>query len=334
MNEVAANLDYLKWIEIAVTGGVIVVAAAVGLWVVRLGLRPLDAIEDTADDIAAGDLTRRVPEAAPRTEVGRLARALNAMLSQIERAFNERQASEDRLRRFVADASHELRTPLTSIRGYAELFRRGADHRPEDLAKTMRSIEQEATRMGVLVDDLLLLARLDQGRPIERLPVELTRLAHQAVDAAEIIDRRHPLTIDTNGPVWVIGDPARLRQVVDNLLANVRTHTAPDTPATLLVVERDGQAVVEVSDEGPGLTADQAARAFERFYRADPSRSRDRGGSGLGLAIVDSIVTAHGGRVGVATETGHGATFRIWLPLEHPDAATPVKLADLTPKNG
>jgi two-component system OmpR family sensor kinase len=256
------------------------------------------------------------------------------MLSQIERAFNERQASEERLRRFVADASHELRTPLTSIRGYAELFRRGADHRPEDLAKTMRSIEQEATRMGVLVDDLLLLARLDQGRPIERHPVELTRLAHQAVDAAEIIDGRHPLTIASNGPVWVIGDPARLRQVVDNLLANVRTHTAPGTPATVRVLEREGQAVVEISDQGPGLTADQAARAFERFYRADPSRSRDRGGSGLGLAIVDSIVTAHGGRVGVATETGHGATFRIWLPLQHRDAATPVKLAGLTPKSG
>jgi two-component system OmpR family sensor kinase len=318
LTDVAANLHYLKWIEFAVSGGVLIVAVAAGLWLVRVGLHPLSAIEDTAEEIAAGDLSRRVPEGSPRTEVGRLARALNGMLSHIERAFTERQASEERLRQFVADASHELRTPLTSIRGYSELFRRGADHRPEDLAKTMRGIEAEATRMGVLVDDLLLLARLDQGRPLERRPVELTQLAHHAVDAAMVIDDRHPLTLDTNGAVWVLGDRARLRQVIDNLLANVRTHTPPGTSATVRVAGTDRRAVIEVADQGPGLTPDRASRVWERFYRADPSRSRDSGGSGLGLAIVDSIATAHGGRVDLHSEVGHGATFHVELPLTDP----------------
>jgi two-component system OmpR family sensor kinase len=322
LTDVAANLHYLKWIEFAVSGSVLLVAVGAGWWLVRVGLRPLSDIEDTAEEIAAGDLTRRVPEAPPRTEVGRLARALNGMLTQIERAFTERQASEDRLRRFVADASHELRTPLTSIRGYSELFRRGADHRPEDLAKTMRRIEAEATRMGVLVDDLLLLARLDQGRPLERHPVELTQLAHQAVDAARVIDHAHPLSLQTNGPVWVLGDRARLRQIVDNLLANVRTHTPPGTPATVRVTAGKDRAVIEVADQGPGLAADKAGRVFERFYRADPSRARDSGGSGLGLAIVESITAAHGGRVDVHTEVGGGAAFQIELPISPDDPGT------------
>jgi two-component system OmpR family sensor kinase len=322
LTDVAANLHYLKWIEFAVSGSVLVVAVGAGWWLVRVGLRPLSDIEETAEEIAAGDLTRRVPEAPHRTEVGRLARALNGMLTQIERAFTERQASEDRLRRFVADASHELRTPLTSIRGYSELFRRGADHRPEDLAKTMRRIEAEATRMGVLVDDLLLLARLDQGRPLERHPVELTQLAHQAVDAARVIDHGHPLNLQTNGPVWVLGDRARLRQVVDNLLANVRTHTPPGTPATVEVSGSNDRAVIEVADQGPGLAADKASRVFERFYRADPSRARDSGGSGLGLAIVESITAAHGGRVHVHSEVGGGAAFQVELPMSAPDPET------------
>lgn len=325
LTDVAANLHYLKWIEFAVSGGVLIVTAAAGLWLVRVGLHPLSAIEDTAEEIAAGDLTRRVPEASPRTEVGRLARALNGMLSHIERAFAERQASEDRLRRFVADASHELRTPLTSIRGYSELFRRGANHRPEDLARTMRGIEEEATRMGVLVDDLLLLARLDQGRPLERQPVELSTIAHQAADSAQVIDHGHPLTVQAEGPVWVLGDRARLRQVIDNLLANVRTHTPPGTPATVRVSIGQSQAIIEVADRGPGMGPDRASRVFERFYRGDPSRARDSGGSGLGLAIVHSIALAHGGTVELDTGRGEGTMFKVHLPLAptQPDLVVP-----------
>jgi two-component system, OmpR family, sensor kinase len=316
MRDVAATLHDLRWIELAVTSAVLLAAAAAGFWVVRLGLRPLDDIEETAEYIAAGDLTRRVPEAGPRTEVGRLAVALNAMLSQIETAFGERHASEDRLRRFVADASHELRTPLTSIRGYAELFRRGANHRPEDLSRIMRNIEEEAIRMGVLVDDLLLLARLDNHRPLEMSPVDLGKVVGQAVDAARFVDEQHSLELKVFGEVWVQGDRARLRQVVDNLLANVRTHTPPGTSASVVVSAEDGVAVLEVADEGPGLEPALASRVFERFYRADPSRARDRGGSGLGLSIVESIVTAHGGQATATGRPGEGSTFRITLPRQ------------------
>jgi two-component system OmpR family sensor kinase len=315
MRDVHSTLHDLVLIELAVSAGVLIAAGGLGLWLVRLGLRPLDGIETTAEAIAAGDLARRVPEASTRTEVGRLAVAINAMLSQIEGAFAERQASEDRLRRFVADASHELRTPLTSIRGYAELFRRGANHRPDDLAKAMNRIEAEAVRMGVLVDDLLLLARLDRGLPLLRTPVDLTRVAMEAAEAAQVVDHTRPLAIQTNGPVTVLGDPARLRQVADNLLANVRTHTPEGTHATVRVSAHDGTAVLEVSDEGPGVSPDQATRIFERFYRADTGRSREHGGSGLGLAIVDSIVSSLGGKTNVTSEPGHGATFRVELPV-------------------
>jgi two-component system, OmpR family, sensor kinase len=290
---------------------------------VRIGLRPLDDIETTAEAIAAGDLARRIPEAPPRTEVGRLSRSLNAMLSQIEEAFDERQASEHRLRRFVADASHELRTPLTSIRGYSELYRRGANHRPEDLATVMRRIEEEASRMGILVDDLLLLARLDQGRPLARTPLDLTRIAGEAIESSEVIDNRHPLALKAEGPVTAIGDPLRVRQVLDNLLANVRTHTPPGTSAIVRVGATNGTAILEVSDVGPGLDPEQADRVFERFYRADSSRTRERGGSGLGLAIVDSITRSLGGRAAVESSPGSGTTFRVELPLDGPSSGPP-----------
>ncbi len=335
MRSVADTLHGLFWIELAVTGAVLIAVAVAGFVVVRVALRPLDDIEVTAEHIAAGDLTRRVPEAPPGTEVGRLGVALNAMLSQIERAFSERQASEDRLRQFVADASHELRTPLTSIRGYAELFRRGAHHRPEDLAKTMRSIEEEATRMGVLVDDLLLLARLDDHRPLAEAPVNLADVVHQAVDAARVIDNGHPLDLESAGPVWVVGDRVRLRQVVDNLLTNVRTHTPPATPATVRVRSDNGSAVIEIHDRGVGLSPEEAARVFERFYRADRSRTRERGGSGLGLSIVQSIVNAHGGAATVTSAPGEGTCFRVTLPLQPDvdagaDAVPPMEGAPAT----
>ncbi|RJL31845.1 sensor histidine kinase [Bailinhaonella thermotolerans] len=295
---------------------------------VRRGLRPLAAIADTAAAIGGGDLSRRVPEAGPRTEVGRLGAALNAMLGQIESAFGERRRAEARLRRFVADASHELRTPVAAIRGYAELFRRGAASRPDDLARAMARIEAEARRMGSLVEELLLLARLDQGLPLLSEPVDLTALAAEAVDDARVLGPAHLVYLETapGGPVVVRGDADRLRQVVANLLANVRHHTPEGTEARVRVSRDGGQAVIEVADDGPGLDEERAARVFERFYRADPSRARTAPaggaarpeGSGLGLAIVAAVTEAHGGAAEIDTAPGKGTTLRIRLPAPPP----------------
>src|SRR6266545_812335 len=330
LGDLTATLQRLLLVEALVTATVLALAVAVGLWLVRLGLRPLDDISATAATIARGDLTGRVARSEPDTEVGRLGQALNLMLAQIEAAFAERQASEarlrqseERLRRFAGDASHELRTPLAAIRAYAELFRRGADRHPEDLPRLLRRIESEAARMGGLVDDLLLLARLDQGRPLERHPVDLGAVAAEAVEAARAVEPGRPLElgIGLTDSVEVLGDQDRLRQVVDNLLGNVRAHTPGGTPARVRVWSQDGTAVVEVADDGPGLTMEQAERVFERFYRADSSRSRApaehgrEGGSGLGLAIVAAIAAAHGGRALVRSTPGDGAVFRVELPL-------------------
>ena len=313
LTEMEATLRRLLRIELLVTLAVTVLVAGLAWWLVRVGLRPLEGIGATAGAIAAGDLSRRVEPANDRTEVGRLGASLNAMLAQIEVAFEERRASESRLRRFIADASHELRTPLTSIRGYAELFRRGANTRPEDLATSMARIEAEAERMGVLVDDLLLLARLDQGRPLEREPVDLAQVAADAVDAARAIDPSRPIELEAEAPAILAGDAGRLRQVLDNLLENARVHAPPATP-THVDVHTDGDEVVlTVADAGPGMDADTAARAFERFYRGDPARSRATGGVGLGLSIVAAIVEAHGGTV-VLRPTDIGATFEIRIP--------------------
>jgi two-component system OmpR family sensor kinase len=236
------------------------------------------------------------------------------MLVQIEAAFEERRASEERLRRFVADASHELRTPLTSIRGYSELFRRGADSRPEDLAKSMHRIEAEASRMGLLVDDLLLLARLDQGRPLEREPVDVSRIVADAVEGARAIEPDRAIDLEAEREAVVLGDADRLRQVVDNILENARVHTPTGSPVHVDVGRRGEVVVVSVTDEGPGLTREATEHAFERFYRGDPARSRTRGGVGLGLSIVSAIVEAHGGEVRVASSEGAGATFEVRLP--------------------
>ena len=258
--------------------------------------------------------------------MGRLGLALNAMLQQLDSAFRRRQASEERLRRFVADASHELRTPLTSIRGYAELFRRGADANPADLATAMRRIEAEAARMGALVDELLLLARLDQGRALERGPVDLAELAGDAVADARAVEPGRPVTLERDGPVLVQGDADRLRQVFANLVANVRQHTPPGTPMRVRAFRDDHgrTGVLEVADGGPGLTAEQRERVFERFWRAGRSRPRAaadghrHGGAGLGLSIVAAVAAAHGGRATVASAPGQGATFRVELPLDPP----------------
>jgi len=252
---------------------------------------------------------------AERSEVGRLGRALNTMLARIDQAFSERQASEERLRRFVADASHSLRTPLTSIQGYAELFRRGAAERPEDLARAMRRIEDESSRMSELVDELLLLARLDQGRDLERAPVDLREVATAAVDAARAAAPDEPIDLDAPLPVAVLGDTARLRQLVDNLLENARGHTPEGTPVSVRALVIDGEAVLEVADRGPGIPEEDAPRIFERFVRAGGVGNGRANGSGLGLSIVAAVAEAHGGRASYRPRPGGGSLFEVRLPL-------------------
>jgi two-component system OmpR family sensor kinase len=321
LHETDTTLNQLKWIEALVTLAVIASVLLFGLWLITASLRPLRRIEETAAAIGAGDLSRRVEPDGGTTEIGRLGGALNAMLGQIEDAFAERAASEARLRRFISDASHELRTPVAAVSAYAELFDRGARDRPDDLARSMTGIQRETRRMDVLVSDLLLLARLDQGRPLEARPLDLAAVAAEAVDAARAMEPSRPLALECAAPVTVTGDPERLRQVVDNLLANVRAHTSPGTAATVRVRRQGDDAVLEVEDRGPGLDAERAAHVFERFYRGDPSRSRDHGGAGLGLAIVAAIVQAHGGSVGLESMPGAGTTFRITLPDPEPEPA-------------
>jgi two-component system, OmpR family, sensor kinase len=316
------TLHRLLLIELAVSAVAVLIVGVGGFWLVRLGLRPLADIERTADAIAAGELDQRVPGDTRRTEVGHLARALNVMLERIQRAFAERDAteaalrrSEGRLRRFVADASHELRTPVAAVSAYAELFERGAGQRPEDLGRVMRGIRSETDRMGHLVEDLLLLARVDEGLPLERVPVEMVGLAAGAVDAARAVGPDWSVQLEATEPVEIIGDRVRLRQVLDNLLANVRAHTPPGTETVVRIVRQGDVAVAQVADNGPGFSEEQARRVFERFYRVDESRSRESGGAGLGLSIVAAIVTAHGGTVGARPGPGGGAEFTVRLPV-------------------
>jgi two-component system, OmpR family, sensor kinase len=320
-------------VGLCVLGGL----ALAGYGIVRSALRRLVEMEQTAGAIARGDLSQRVVDADPATEVGRLGQALNAMLDQIETAFRGREASEARavhsearMRQFVADASHELRTPLTSIRGFAELYRHGAMADPSATADLLGRIEDEATRMGLLVDDLLLLARLDQQRPLAQAPVDLVALARDATDAARVVaqDRDVEMVAPVDS-LLVIGDETRLRHVVTNLVDNALTHTPAGTPVEVDVrrQEHDGHdwAALEVRDHGLGLTREQAERVFERFYRTDAARSRPGGGSGLGLSIVAAIAAAHGGRAEVDTAPGEGATFRVLLPLPHDGSDEPAE---------
>jgi len=298
---------------------VIASCALLGWYGVRRAFRPLAQIEDTAAGIAGGDLTQRIPEPTSKDEVASLARSLNAMLAQIEQSFAVREASEERMRQFVSDASHELRTPLAAVRGYAELFRQGAVTKPEDVAGAMRRIEDESIRMGGLVEDLLLLTRLDSQRPLEKGPVDLTVLAADAVQDARALDStRQVRLLGLSGdlqPTTIEGDEARLRQVVTNLVGNAVNHTPQGTDIEIAVGRDAGRAKLEVRDHGPGVDPVKARKVFERFYRADASRVRGNGGgNGLGLAIVAAIVSAHGGRVGVAATPGGGATFVVDLP--------------------
>jgi two-component system OmpR family sensor kinase len=321
LHDVDETLQRLLLVEGLVIAGVLLALGAMGWLVVRLGLRPLDRIAATAGAIAAGDLSRRVSPATDRTEVGRLGLALNGMLSRLERAFAERRASEDRLRTFLADASHELRTPLSSIRGYAELFRMGATEDPAERARAMERIEQEAARMGVLVEDLLTLARLGEVRDPVREDVDLGRLAADAVDDARAIAPDRDIEVAAPAGAIVKGDPHQLHQVAANLLNNALAHTPPGTPIEV-TARRDGDgAVLEVRDHGQGLPPGDSQALFERFWRADEGRRRGRAGAGLGLAIVAGIVDAHGGAVRAQDAQGGGARFVVRLPLAAAAAA-------------
>ncbi|WP_206305606.1 sensor histidine kinase [Actinacidiphila soli] len=302
-----------------------VVAALLGLagWFsVRAGLRPLHRIEATATEIAAGrPLSHRMPHASTRTEAGRLSTALNIMLERIESAFAARAESEARMRRFIADASHELRTPLAGIRGFAELYRMGGLPNQADVKRTMARIENEAVRMGGLVEDLLTLARADESRPLQLAPMDLRTLAVDALHDTTALDATRPVSLTGPGgdspsaPALVLGDEARLRQVVANLVGNAVAHTPPGTSIRIGVGSDNGHGLIEVADQGPGLQPEQATRVFERFYRVDASRTRrEGGGAGLGLAIVTALVTAHNGHVDVTSTPGKGATFRVRIP--------------------
>jgi two-component system OmpR family sensor kinase len=349
LGNVNATVRRIAYFDIIVGGVIVLVLALVGVAAVRANLRPLDEIEETAEAIADGHLDRRVPERDPRTEIGRLGRSLNIMLSQIETAFHAREESEaaahrseERMRRFIADAGHELRTPLTAIRGFAEYYRQrgGMETRwdrdeapatgdgltPSDLDRLMQRVEKEAARMGLLVEDLLLLARLDQQRPLARQPVDLLSLAGDAVHDARLLApaRTVDLSVQPGAAFLVIGDEPRLRQVIGNLMSNALTHTPDGTPIEVLIgsgtldprlPDSPPAVTLDVTDHGPGMTPEQAHRVFERFYRTDQARTRATGGSGLGLAIVNALVSAHGGVASVRTAPGKGATFRIALPL-------------------
>lgn len=311
----------LLWLQVGIGAGVLLVLGIAGYAVVHRSLRPLIEVERTAAAIAAGQLDRRVPERDPRTEVGRLSLALNGMLAQIQRAVassessaEKARTSEDRMRRFITDASHELRTPLTTIRGFAELYRQGA---ARDVEMLMSRIESESRRMGLLVEDLLLLARLDAQRPLEQRRVDLLTLATDAVHDAQSIAPNRKVAmevLDGPGTPEVLGDEARLRQVLSNLVTNALQHTPESADITVRVGTDGDNAVLEVADQGPGMSQHDAQRVFERFYRTDSSRTRTSGGTGLGLSIVDSLVYAHGGKVTVTTAPGQGCCFHVSLP--------------------
>jgi two-component system OmpR family sensor kinase len=280
-------------------------------------MRPLEDVEFTAQQIAAGNLSIRMPDANPHTEVGRLVTSLNSMLARIETSFEARIESEDRLRRFVADASHELRTPLTAIRGFSELYRQGAVVGEEQTREIFGRIEGESMRMGSLVEDLLLLARLDQARELDSNPVNLGIIVESAVVSARAAGPEHAVSFTaSNEEFFTLGDQARIHQVVANLLANARAHTPAGTQIDVSITRSaDGISIV-VADNGPGLSLDDQKKIFERFYRADPSRVRvDGEGSGLGLSIVDAVMKAHGGSVSVQSGPGKGATFTLFFPV-------------------
>jgi two-component system OmpR family sensor kinase len=316
LNDVDRTLNRLQWLFFLIGFVIVGLIALASRTVIRVGLTPLSHVEATAAQIAAGDLSARLPDAKPTTEVGRLTTSLNTMLTRIEESFALRKASEDKLRRFVADASHELRTPLTAIRGFAELHRQGAVVGEEDTKQLLARIEGESIRMGSLVEDLLLLARLDQAREMDALPVDIAAVTRDAVASAQVAGPNHPISLKGDaGELYILGDKNRVHQVVANLLANARTHTPAGTKIDVSIAQSEDGVRISVSDKGPGLSEEDQKRIFERFYRADSSRVRvDGEGSGLGLSIVDAVMQAHGGNVTVTSEVGNGATFTLFFP--------------------
>jgi two-component system OmpR family sensor kinase len=324
MQSVDATVRRMETVTWSVALGVLVLLVLLATVTVRLGLRPLASVEQAAEEIAAGDLGRRVPSRRPGTEIGRLSNAFNGMLGQIESAFEARETSELTLRRFVADASHELRTPLTTVRGYAELARKGALGDEAAQLRAMERIEDETVRMARLVDDLVLLAYLDQERPLRVERVDLAALATAAVEDATVRDPQRPISyVGPSGGVPISADPDRIGQVLVNLLNNAITHTPPGTRVRVSLRTDGDTAYLGVADSGPGLEPEQVSRLFERFYRVDPFQARSRGGSGLGLAIVDAIVRASMGRVECSSTPGVGTTFLVTLPLGGPTQSHP-----------
>jgi two-component system, OmpR family, sensor kinase len=328
LDEVEKTVSFLSRSLIWSGIGIVLLGGTLALWLVQHSLRPLRRIEATAAAIAEGDLSRRVPEQPPSTEVGSLSHSLNVMLTQIESAFAVQEASEQRMRRFVSDASHELRTPLATVRGYGELYRMGALDTEDKVDDTMVRIEDSARRMGTLVNDLLVLARLDESRPMKRDVVDLADLARETAQDLHALDPTRTVTVTGLRPgeappstLRTVGDADRLRQVLTNLVGNVARHTPAGSPAELALGAAADGVVVEVRDHGPGVSAEQADRIFERFYRADSSRNRESGGSGLGLAIVAAILGAHGGRAAVTETSGGGLTVRVLLPAADDYAA-------------
>jgi two-component system OmpR family sensor kinase len=313
LEKVDKTLSQLRFLFLILGLIALIAIAMAARWIIALGLKPLEAVEDTAEAIAAGDLSARLPAAKPDTEVGRLTTSLNTMLARIEESFTARLESENKLRRFVADASHELRTPLTAIRGFAELHRQGAVVGEEKTKELINRIEKESVRMSSLVEDLLLLARLDQSRELAKEPVDLNTLITEAVASARAAGPNHPIEIKLEASeIFVLGDSQRIHQVIANLLANARAHTPNGTQISITAMQGVSETTIAVSDKGPGLSKADQNRIFERFYRADPSRVRNSGeGSGLGLSIVDAVMKAHGGYVTVKSEVGQGATFTL-----------------------
>jgi two-component system OmpR family sensor kinase len=313
LEKVDKTLSQLRFLFLILGLIALIAIAMAARWIIALGLKPLEAVEDTAEAIAAGDLSARLPAAKPDTEVGRLTTSLNTMLARIEESFTARLESENKLRRFVADASHELRTPLTAIRGFAELHRQGAVVGEEKTKELINRIEKESVRMSSLVEDLLLLARLDQSRELAKEPVNLNTLITEAVASARAAGPNHPIEINLEASeIFVLGDSQRIHQVIANLLANARAHTPNGTQISITALQGVSETTIAVSDKGPGLSKADQDRIFERFYRADPSRVRNSGeGSGLGLSIVDAVMKAHGGYVTVKSEVGQGATFTL-----------------------
>ena len=313
LEKVDKTLNQLRFLFLILGLIALIAIAMAARWIIALGLKPLEAVEDTAEAIAAGDLSARLPASKPDTEVGRLTTSLNTMLARIEESFTARLESENKLRRFVADASHELRTPLTAIRGFAELHRQGAVVGEEKTKELINRIEKESVRMSSLVEDLLLLARLDQSRELAKEPVDLNTLITEAVASARAAGPNHPIEIKLEASeIFVLGDSQRIHQVIANLLANARAHTPNGTQISITAMQGVSETTIAVSDKGPGLSKADQDRIFERFYRADPSRVRNSGeGSGLGLSIVDAVMKAHGGYVTVKSEVGQGATFTL-----------------------